>query len=258
MADAFNRAWDLLKELSEADLEQASRTGGLPPTPQRISAAKTAGFERFLPGWSAPPPPYGIPPISGGGTQREAEQIMRDQTEGIPMGARPQHLQQEDLRDYSEQGELTEPYQDDFDSAQSMEDPSNVSIGEEVSPTPTDTGGPRSRIGVHRGYGKHGRPSGSITFGRYTSPITHESLPYQQEEEPIFNQPPEESPSDAAFQQIRQQKEAEAAQAEAMKRVSAQREAALRARVMQRPLSNTRNRRRGQGPASRNNQRRGF
>ena len=56
MADAFNRAWDLLKELSEADLEQASRTGGLPPTPQRISAAKTAGFERFLPGWSAPPP----------------------------------------------------------------------------------------------------------------------------------------------------------------------------------------------------------
>lgn len=246
MADAFNRAWDLLKELSEADLEQASRTGGLPPTPQRISAAKTAGV------------PYGIPPMLPSGTQQDAEQIIRDQTEGIPMYGRPQHLQQEDLRDYSEQGELTEPYQDDFDSAQSMEDPSNVSIGEEVSPTPTDTGGPWPYFGDHSGYGSHGKPSGSITLGRYTGPITHESLPYQQEEEPIFNQPPEESPSDAAFQQIRQQKEAEAAQAEAMKQVRAQREAALRARVMQRPLSNMRNRRRGQGPASRNNQRRGL
>jgi len=58
--------------------------------------------------------------------------------------------------------------------------------------------------------------------------------------------------------QMQQQKEAEAAQAEAMKQVGAQREAALRARVMQRPLSNMGNRQRGQGPASRNNQRRGF
>ena len=107
----------------------------------------------------------------------------------------------------------------------------------------------------------------------------HESLPYQQEEE-LPNQQEEsqahkigpqeahhealaqltggQSPSDAAFQQMQQQKEAEAAQAEAMKQVGAQREAALRARVMQRPLSNMGNRQRGQGPASRNNQRRGF
>ena len=167
---------------------------------------------------------------------------MRDQMEGVPMDARTKYLQQEDNPNLGQEA--------------SMEDPSNVSVGEQVNPTPTDTGG-RS---PPRRHGKSGRTGGSISFGQnYTGPVAHhESLPYQQEEEPIFNQPPEESPSDAAFQQIQQQKEAEAAQAEAMKRVSAQREAALRARVMQRPLSNMRNRRRGQGPASRNNQRRRF